>query len=310
MATLFTTRLGTLTATLLLAWGLPLAPAREPLAPLPIPFTATLSPDQLVVLDTPVDSRGRGEVKALLIGNQLVVTGTYRGLSSPLVSNFATGANIRKAPPGEDGPVVRLRAEQATLGNGRFMALTTDGGTAGWLTGVFTLNDAQVEELKRGLYHVQLYTERHLAGELRGQLGTDLVLDAAVEDLVGTWLEIATGRIWHYHQDGTWTYLSSTAEVEGPLLPGNWQRFEGETSGAHIGRRAGEHVEHDLLFDDGRRHVFFVEAGPCEAAGVWRRFVKLDAGESEPLDPRRSPFAPNNARLPAEAPAETRFEPI
>lgn len=278
MAALFPTRLGVLFATLVFAWSFSIASAQESLAlPLPITFTASLSSDQLV---TRVDSGGRGEVRALLTGKQLVVTGTYQDLSSPLnvATGFAPVAYIRKAAPGEDGPVVRLGAEQAqaTLGGVRTMTLTTDGGTSGWFTGVFTLTDEQVEELKQGLYYVQLYTEENAAGELRGQLDTGLVLDASAEDMVGIWRDSIDGDTFQMYADGTWNYMETLAEVGEAGGPGNRWEFEDDLFTITWG--AGSQVEYTELYRDGRRLFLVLEASGSgsDVVGTWYESVLID----------------------------------
>lgn len=267
-------RAGLLFVILVVVWSLSVTFAQEDLRPLPIPFTATLDSDGLA---SPVVSGGSGEVRALLIGNELMVAGTYRDLSSPLnASRFATGANIRRVAADEDGGVVRRIAEQATLETSRNMTLDTDGGTSGWFTGVFTLTDEQVEELKRGLYYVQLYTQQNRTGELRGRLGTDVVLDVTVEDLAGVWRTVDGDDMWQGTEDGTWSYLNSLAEV-GEASTWRWW-LEGDIATWDIpdGECRGRYVHREVLYRDGRRRALTLEAGPCSSVGSWLDMVKID----------------------------------
>lgn len=293
MATRLSLRGALLAALLALAWSAVPALAQKSraqesrvqasLAPLPIPFATTLGGDRVA---EPVETAGAGEVKALLIGNELMVTGTYENLSSPLARSGAiTGANIRRAPPGEEGLVNRLSAEQATLGNnGRSMTLTTDGGTAGGFHGVFTLTDEQVEELERGLFYVQLYTEAHPTGELRGQLHTDMVLDPTEDDFIGIWQTHDGRDTWQVYGDGIWTFLATLAEA-GEASTSTW-RLDGNiaTWDRRGGICEGRYVHREVLYRDGRRRSLILEAGPCVDAGTWRDLYKIDAeGNRVPL---------------------------
>lgn len=94
---------------------------------------------------------GTGSVTAALVGSRLFVAGRFEGLSSP-----ATAAHLHRAPKGQRGPVA--------------FALSIVRQPDGVLGGSFELTPEQVEALKRGDYYVQLHTERHPDGELRGWL--------------------------------------------------------------------------------------------------------------------------------------------
>lgn len=164
------------------------------------------------------------------------------------------------------------------------MSLLADGGTSGRLSGVFTLTDEQVGELARGLYYVQLYTEANPAGELRGQLGTDVVLDVTAEDFVGIWRDVDNGEIWQIFEDGTWTAHTTLAEV-GEASTWEW-RWEGDivTFDLYGGRCDGRYLHREVLYQDGRRRWFVLEDAPCADAGLWRNLVKIDEeGNRVPL---------------------------
>lgn len=251
---------------------------------LPFTFTATLSGDQLT---TPVETDGTGTVIAVLLGNQLTVTGTYQDLSSPVNTTAPGGANIRMAPPGEDGSGVRLEAEQPFYGSGRVMGLKADGGRSGTFSGVFALTDEQLAALGDGLFYVQLYTRSNLMGELRAQLvpgnfynayreylaaldDPDVVHDATETDLVGMWRDTATGALWQLHENGTWTRQTGTGSSS------TWWEFE--DNAFSIGWSTGTQVELTVLYEDGRRRYLVIQGqgSGSEPVGSWHERVLID----------------------------------
>ncbi len=113
-------------------------------------FKARLS---LVPVDA-VTSRttsGVGSVTAALVDNRLFITGTFDGLSAP-----ATAAHLHRAPKGQRGVVA--------------FTLSIAKATTGVLGGSFELTAAQIADLKKGNYYVQIHTERNPDGEIRGWL--------------------------------------------------------------------------------------------------------------------------------------------
>lgn len=109
----------------------------------------------------PVTTTATGTVTATLdiTTKVLTVTGSYSGLSGPVV---APGAHIH-------GPAA------VGVNAGVLFSLTaTDGATAGTGTLVqattITLTDAQIIEINDGKYYVNLHTTLNNNGEIRGQL--------------------------------------------------------------------------------------------------------------------------------------------
>ena len=94
---------------------------------------------------------GTGSVTAALEGDDLLITGTFEGLSSR-----ATSAHIHRAPKGRRGPVV--------------FPLSVTNAATGELGGTVVLSDSQVHELNQGHYYVQIHTETNPEGEIRGWL--------------------------------------------------------------------------------------------------------------------------------------------
>ncbi|UCH25641.1 MAG: CHRD domain-containing protein [Trueperaceae bacterium] len=116
-------------------------------------FVADLSGDQV---NPAVSTDASGTAVALLVGNVLVVGGTYDDLSSAVASQIAGGLHIHEAERGSNGGVV--------------FVVSNDGGTAGTFSGTFILSDEQVAALQAGHYYLNLHTANHNPGEIRGQL--------------------------------------------------------------------------------------------------------------------------------------------
>jgi hypothetical protein len=143
------TRAGIATAALgaALTWGLA-APAHGQAART---FKTRLSPVPIDLTMTATIS-GSGSVTAVLTGTKLAVTGTFDGLRSP-----ATVAHIHKsAVTGVSGPTV--------------FDLTVSLATSGSISGTVTLTAAQVTDLEKGRFYVQLASEKAPDGNLRGWL--------------------------------------------------------------------------------------------------------------------------------------------
>ena len=94
---------------------------------------------------------GEGEVRAVLKGTTLTVSGNYTGMSST-----ATMAHIHQGPKAIPGPVV--------------LRLDVSGGSAGTLSGTLTLTPELVEALHAESLYVQIHSETNPEGELRGWL--------------------------------------------------------------------------------------------------------------------------------------------
>lgn len=127
--------------------------------PQPMVFKARLSGHQEVF---PVATAARGEVTAMLTGNQLTVTGSFSGLSAPIHFGIAGGAHLHAGYAGQNGPVV---FPLVVVPNA-----DSTGGTFPVTLNTFQLSQAQVQTLmQRGLY-VNIHTHAFPGGELRGQV--------------------------------------------------------------------------------------------------------------------------------------------
>jgi hypothetical protein len=112
-------------------------------------FSARLTP---VPVDT-VTVRtivGSGAATAVLEGSTLTVTGRFE-MNSP-----ATVAHLHRAPKGLRGPNV--------------LDLTVTRANSGTLEGALKLTTTQIDDLDKEWYYVQIHSERHPDGQLRGWL--------------------------------------------------------------------------------------------------------------------------------------------
>ena len=94
---------------------------------------------------------GVGSVTATRSGTKLTIAGTFEGLASP-----ATFAKLHRAPKGIRGPAV--------------FDLTVTSGTSGKISATLDLTPAQVEDLARERFYVQLHSEKAPDGNLWGWL--------------------------------------------------------------------------------------------------------------------------------------------
>jgi hypothetical protein len=94
---------------------------------------------------------GVGSVTATLTGTKLAISGTFEGLATP-----ATFAKLHRAPKGIRGPAV--------------FDLTITQATSGKIEASIDLTAAQVEDLARERFYVQLHSEKAPDGNLWGWL--------------------------------------------------------------------------------------------------------------------------------------------
>lgn len=94
---------------------------------------------------------GLGSLTATLEGGTLTFHGTFDSMNSR-----ATAAHVHRAPKGLRGPnIFELTITKAVSGN---------------ITGTVKLSAAQIADLEREWYYVQIHTELNTAGQLRGWL--------------------------------------------------------------------------------------------------------------------------------------------
>jgi CHRD domain-containing protein len=112
-------------------------------------FRGRLSPVPVAAASPNVT--GVGSVTATLSGAKLTIAGTFEGLASP-----ATLGKLHRAPKGIRGPAV--------------FDLTVTPGTSGKISAILDLTPAQVEDLGRERFYVQLHSEKAPDGNLWGWL--------------------------------------------------------------------------------------------------------------------------------------------
>jgi hypothetical protein len=115
----------------------------------PTNFRGRLSPVPVAAASPNIT--GVGSVSATLSGTRLTLTGSFEGLASP-----ASFAKLHRAPKGIRGPAV--------------FDLTVTPGTSGKLSATLDLTPAQVEDLGRERFYVQLHSEKAPDGNLWGWL--------------------------------------------------------------------------------------------------------------------------------------------
>lgn len=115
-----------------------------------------LSGDQQV---PPVTTDATGSASVTLIGDAMTVSGDFSGLSSPVVEIADTPAHIHMAPLGENGDVIfPLNVSTAEDGMSGIFSLST------------TLTPEQIDAFSAGELYINIHTEMHQGGELRGQI--------------------------------------------------------------------------------------------------------------------------------------------
>ncbi len=125
----------------------------------PVNFSAYLSS----IFEVPeAVSRGLGAVKAELLGTELVISGTFRGLSSAVATDVAGGSHVHLGYAGATGGIqfgLKPTIDANGLG-GRYEAKDN----------TFTLTADQVTQLKNRQLYVNIHTATQRSGELRSQL--------------------------------------------------------------------------------------------------------------------------------------------
>jgi hypothetical protein len=114
------------------------------------PYRARLSP---VPIDVAMQATiaGTGTVTATLTGARLTISGTFSGLKTP-----ATVARVHIADKGLRGPAA--------------FDLTVTPATSGALSGTVALTPAQVEDLAKSRFYIQIHSEKAPDGNLWGWL--------------------------------------------------------------------------------------------------------------------------------------------
>lgn len=122
-------------------------------------FIASLSGLQEVPA---VNTKAQGEVIAVLSGDQLIVSGSFRSLEGEFDPDIAGGAHIHLGYAGENGGV-----ELSLVTN---LSDDLKSGSFPEAENTFTLTQEQVEALQQRRLYVNIHSTTFASGELRGQI--------------------------------------------------------------------------------------------------------------------------------------------
>ncbi len=124
---------------------------------------------QNVVPNVPA-THARGAVGAVLVGNRLVVRGSFRDLSSPMRDYVSDPVN----PPNANITSAFHIHQGEPIANGPFQyaldVMMDDTQRGGDAVGEYTLTAEQLQALKQGQLYADLHTTMNRGGELRGIL--------------------------------------------------------------------------------------------------------------------------------------------
>jgi hypothetical protein len=121
-----------------------------------VSYKADLEPSSVV---PPTTSRGSGEVTVRLDTSTRMLrwSGTYHGLSGPATTAHFHGPAAVGENAKEQLDVKLTNASHENRSAGRF-------------AGEAMLTDAQIDDLEDGKWYVDVHTDAHPQGEIRGQL--------------------------------------------------------------------------------------------------------------------------------------------
>ncbi|MBI1225068.1 MAG: DUF4394 domain-containing protein [Bacteroidetes bacterium] len=122
-------------------------------------FTAHLSGHSQTF---PVATAGTGDITAILTGDQLVLSGSYSGLSTAVNLAIAGGAHIHAGYAGQAGGI--------EVGLVPTPDLDPTSGTFNAALNTFTLTQAQIDLLNNRQLYINVHTLAYAGGEIRGQL--------------------------------------------------------------------------------------------------------------------------------------------
>lgn len=109
-----------------------------------------------------VSSSGGGQVLLHLLGNKVLVAGTFSGLESPVATAIAGGAHLHPGWAGENGPVLApLKLELADEDRSGTFLLSNDA--------IELTDDQRLVMIDRGFY-LNIHSMEQPKGEIRGQV--------------------------------------------------------------------------------------------------------------------------------------------
>lgn len=108
-----------------------------------------------------VTTSASGSATATLDGDELTVTGTFKGLQSDLLEVSGSSAHIHKGAAGT--------APSSNIVFNLTVTVASDK-RSGSFIGTRDLSDEEQQDFKNGLYYVNIHTTGNPGGEIRGQL--------------------------------------------------------------------------------------------------------------------------------------------
>lgn len=109
-----------------------------------------------------VMTNGSGAIDLEIRGDELVVTGSFQALEGAFDPTVGGGVHLHSGRPGENGPAI-IRLDPNVLPGGKrgyFLAARN----------TFTLQPGQLEAIRERGYYINIHTDLHQAGEIRGQV--------------------------------------------------------------------------------------------------------------------------------------------
>lgn len=131
-------------------------------------FEATLTGTQ----ENPaITVRSFGSARIELVGNTLIIVGSFTGLEGELATQLAGGGHIHEGLAGTNGPISGTPNSTTPQGPALLLDITTDNTNInGSFVNVFRLTDAQVGLLQARSLYINIHSQANLGGELRGQI--------------------------------------------------------------------------------------------------------------------------------------------
>lgn len=111
----------------------------------------------------PALTNASGAIKAEWLGNKLTLSGSYRGLGSPLATEINNGADLSLGFAGQNGPLLYALNPTPAGGNGQNGIFVAAENT-------LTLSTEQINQLRARTFYINIRSFNLTEGEIRSQL--------------------------------------------------------------------------------------------------------------------------------------------
>jgi len=182
-------------------------------------FQATLTGTQ----ENPaITTRAFGSARVQLIGNTLIVVGSFSELEGDLATQLAGGGHIHEGLAGTNGPISGTAGSTTPQGPALLLDITTDSTNRnGSFVNVSRLTDAQVGLLQARSLYINIHSQANLGGELRGQIlpvsDASLLANMSGANEVPSIVANSNGNIVFDLQGNTLTVSGSFSGLEGDI---------------------------------------------------------------------------------------------